>query len=144
MKNKKTVVGKSFDQLGLGVSSLCLIHCLLLPVLLLLFPASKVWLGDYHGHVHYFLYLVILPVSLLAFLPRAIKDKQWEFLWGPCCGVILLGLTLYLHEHALLPYDSITEPFLTSVGSLCLIYFHWRNFKLRSHKCPTGEHHHRH
>lgn len=124
------------DRFGFAVSFLCLIHCIALPVLLLLLPSYSILLGSWHGSVHFYLYLIILPVSLAAFLPRVFRDKQWEFLWGPGCAVILLGLTMYLHQLEDLPFDTFIEPSLTSLASFTLIYFHWRNYKLKNHKCP--------
>lgn len=124
------------DRFGFFVSFLCLIHCIAVPLLLLFLPSYSILLGTWHESIHFYLYLLILPISLIAFLPRVFKDKQWEFLWGPGCAVILLGLTIYLHEHQHLPNEKFLEPFLTSLASFTLIYFHWRNFKLRNHKCP--------
>ena len=128
---------KLLDRLGFGASFLCLIHCLLVPFLLLALPSYSALLGNWHENMHLYLYCLILPISLLAFLPRVFRDKQWEFLGGPGCAVLLLGFTLYFHDKGYLPAANFTEPFLTSVASLTLIYFHWRNFKLRNHKCPT-------
>lgn len=127
---------KVLDRFGFTLSMLCLVHCIAIPVLLLLMPSYAILLGSWHENMHLYLYVFILPVSLIAFFPRIILDKQWEFLWGPGCAIILLGLTIYLHEKQQLPFEKFTEPLLTSVASLALVYFHWRNFKLRNHKCP--------
>lgn len=124
------------DKFGLSVSLLCLAHCILVPILLLLLPSYSLLLGSWHGHVHIYLYFIILPLSLIAFIPRAVVDKQWEFLWGPGCAVLVLGMTMYLHSLNQLPFAHIAEPLLTSIASFALIYFHWRNFTLRNHKCP--------
>lgn len=127
---------KILDRMGLSLSFLCLVHCLLLPILLIILPSYQVFLGSFHEGLHYYLYLFILPISLFAFFPRVYFDRQWEFLWGPLSSVVLLGMTLYLHENKLLPYEKVTEPSLTCIASLALIYFHFRNFKLKNHKCP--------
>lgn len=137
VSHKKHRTGfKLLDRFGFTLSMFCLAHCILVPVLLLLLPSYSIFLGSLHGNIHFYLYFVILPVSLLAFIPRAIIDKQWEFLWGPGCAIILLGMTMYLHDKQQLPLATFSEPFLTSIASLALVYFHWRNFKLRNHKCP--------
>lgn len=133
-KSKSSI--RILDRMGLGLSMLCLVHCLLLPVLLLLMPGYRIVLDNFHEGLHYYLYLFILPISLSAFFPRVYFDKQWEFLWGPLSAIVLLGMTLYLHENSLLPYEAVLEPGLTSVASLALVYFHFRNFKLKNHKCP--------
>lgn len=135
-KKSKKLSLKILDRMGLSLSFLCLIHCMFVPVLLFLLPSYRVLLGSLHADLHYYLYIFILPISLSAFLPRIYLDKQWEFLWGPLSAIILLGMTLYLHENHLLPYEKYLEPALTTIASLTLIYFHYRNFKLRNHKCP--------
>ncbi len=124
------------DRFGSLVSFVCLIHCIAIPLLLLFLPGYSLLLGSWHGNMHLYLFFIILPVSLIAFLPRVFRDKQWEFLWGPGCAIILLGLTMLLHDLQHLPYEKFLEPALTSLASFTLIYFHWRNFKLRNHKCP--------
>lgn len=59
------------DAAGAALSSLCLIHCLALPLLLLALPTLAGSAGHDHAHdhlVHLLLIAVALPVSALAFL----------------------------------------------------------------------------
>ncbi|MFN3596815.1 MAG: MerC domain-containing protein [Rubricoccaceae bacterium] len=53
-----------WDRLGLGLSLLCLVHCLALPFALLGLSASLAWLA--HDQVHLWLALVVVPVAALA------------------------------------------------------------------------------
>lgn len=131
-----------FDKIGIFLSTLCLVHCLLIPVLFALYPAAPLFWGELHEKMHEVLFFIILPTCLLAFYPRFYKEKMWEFFWGPMFAIGIFWITLMLTEKKLLPYVNITEPMLTSVGSLTLIYFHWKNFKHLKVKCKNPECHH--
>jgi hypothetical protein len=60
----------ALDAAGAALSSLCLIHCLAVPLLALAMPALVVASGHDHGHdhlLHLMLIAVALPVSAFAF-----------------------------------------------------------------------------
>ncbi|MDH4467919.1 MAG: MerC family mercury resistance protein [Bacteriovoracaceae bacterium] len=57
------------DHLGIGVSALCLIHCLFLPLVIIFFPAIKLATSGIDAHFHEILFFLILIISLLSFIP---------------------------------------------------------------------------
>ena len=83
------------DGLGIGLSGLCVVHCLLTPVAIALVPS--IHFHDYHDVVHDWL-LVILPVIALgAFVPgyRRHKDKRVFLYSAPGILFIALGAILF-------------------------------------------------
>ena len=105
------------DASAIGLSVLCVAHCLALPILAASSPAFSAWAGT--EWVHAVVILVAAPLSALA-------------LWHPgqsrlviglgIAGVLLLGLGL-----AHWP-PGIGETALTVAGSLALAGAHLRNW----------------
>jgi hypothetical protein len=105
------------DASAIGLSVLCVAHCLALPILAASSPAFSDWVGS--EWIHAVVILVAAPLSALA-------------LWHPgqsrlviglgIVGVLLLGLGL-AHWPA-----GIGETALTVAGSLALGLAHLRNW----------------
>lgn len=131
----------SIDRIGMFLSSLCLVHCILLPVLLLLLPAVATnFIGD-HGTVHTVLFGLVTTAALFAFTPGYRVHRHL----GPCLiSIVGIGLlfiaTFYAHETV--GHDGETP--LSVVGSLILIAAHFVNHKLcnkcTSHSCKKDHH----
>jgi hypothetical protein len=118
------------DFLGACLSGLCLLHCLLVPLLLTMSGAGVMgaWLGSDWVH-----YVLIAPISLLLVwsLPFAWRQhrNRYPLVMGGI-GFSLLLLSLWLPESA--------EPFLAVIGSLALIFAHLLNgHLLKNHHAGT-------
>lgn len=116
------------DRIAVGLSSLCLLHCLLLPVVIagLPFLASA---GEDHFHVQ--MLVVVIPVSTVAL---ALGFRRHGTL-----GVIAMGaggmLLLYFGgtvAHA--QYGIVADRMLTIAGSLLLAVTHYLNSRLSRHR----------
>lgn len=113
------------DKLAIACSGMCMIHCLLLPIVISMSTVGLFadWLTDEWIHQ-----VMLLPVVLLAALslPGAYNKhkNQWPLLLGG------LGISLLLS--ALLLAESL-ETILTVLGSCTLIIAHlWnRNLSVR-------------
>lgn len=108
----------AWDRAGLWLSGLCAVHCLLLPVLLLVLPAVPA-LDAVHEVAHPLLAATLVPVTLGALLAR--QTAQGTLL-------LLLGLALVwlaLPAHALA--GELAETALTVAGSVFLIGGHLRH-----------------
>lgn len=114
------------DGGAVAISALCAVHCLALPVLLVLFPLlGATVLTDESFHA--ILLWVILPTSILAI----------ALAWGRHHDAVVLslvgvGLTIlvfaatWAHDHAELWVDQT----LSVIGGLILAAGHIRNFLL--------------
>lgn len=126
------------DRLGICLSALCLVHCLLTPVLILLLPSLQ--LVDAHGaeggHAHetfHLALLLVLPIlAVMAFIPgyRRHGDKR-VFAWA-APGLILVALVAIFFEDI-----SWTGSLISVAGSLMLIRAHVINRRLCA-CCETG------
>ncbi|WP_199556005.1 MerC domain-containing protein [Sandaracinobacteroides hominis] len=126
---KQDVEGEPLlDGAAAALSSLCLLHCLLLPLGLVLAPAvNGVADGLMHGPVwvHWLLLAAAAPVSVYA-LRRGYfahgDAMPWKIALG---GFLLMALGALAHDYSLL------EPALTVGGGLVVAFAHWRNWSAR-------------
>lgn len=109
------------DMLGLCLSGLCLVHCIALPVALIVLPAMAIsGHGAHHHWLHLALALVLVPIALGTVLPGYWRHRRIAVLVGGSLGVaaILLGA---LREAQ---FGAAAATALTIAGSVCLIYAH--------------------
>ena len=123
----------SWDRLGMGLSILCALHCILTPVMILSIPLlARYYLA--HPLFHFLLALLIIPVGLIAFFMGIRKHHNWKVLILGLPGLILVTLTPYVvHVHNL----ELNEPALMVIGSVMLVSAHLLNRK----SCLTCEIH---
>ncbi len=110
-------MGKWLDGIGIGLSSLCLAHCLLLPLAIVAIPAISVGILASEW-VHWLLLALALPISLYAFWRGRRHHQQWQ---PGAFG--LTGLALMLCAVAL-PVGEIMETVLTVIGAILLATGH--------------------
>jgi hypothetical protein len=119
-------VQRMADLFAVSSSGLCMIHCLVTPVLLIFLPvfSASVLSGDtFHAAILWF----ILPTSLVALTLGCWrhKDRYVAVLCAIGLAVILIAARF---GDAL--FGEIGERILTTAGSLVLIAGHFRNFSL--------------
>lgn len=112
------------DQVAVALSGLCLLHCLLLPIAIVLLP----FLGRFdESHFHVQLLLLVIPVSLFALTLgyRRHADKRVLVSAGIGLALLIIGGTI-VHAH----YGVSADRALTILGSVILAVTHYRNSKL--------------
>ena len=118
----------NLDGAAAALSSLCLLHCLLLPVGLGLAPVLGNLAGsDLHGPVwlHWALLAVAAPVSVYALWRGALLHgdrRPWIY---AVVGFGLMAAGALSHEMG--PQEQI----FTVLGGLVVALAHWRNWKAR-------------
>lgn len=124
-----------WDNLGISASTVCLIHCMILPTMLVIFPtATLAWLADDAMHLP-LLGILILPAAIAAvtgFLAHKHLSTAVVMAFG--LGAVTIGT--FSHEIGL-PH-SWEVPVMV-LGSLTLIAAHWTNRNLCK-ACPTCAH----
>lgn len=116
----------SMDALGIIASTLCLIHCLAMPLVVAFLPVLG--LQFLEGHVaHQALAGFVVAFGLLAILPGYLKHHKPSVLLGLIVGLTFVlgatfGYTIGLPESSELP--------LITVGNLVLVVSHLLNRRL--------------
>ncbi len=116
---------KIFDIFGMGLSGLCIIHCIVLPFIVLIFPAAN-FVEDHL--VHDLIFVFIILTALLSFLPHAIKNKSLTSLFLPFLGVIFLVISNSFFHHE----KSAISLGISFLGSFCLILAHYKHYQARN------------
>ena len=119
------------DGVAIGLSTICILHCLLMPLLLVLFPTALMsFFAD--ESVHRLAVLFAVPISVFALTLGCGSHKR---LWVLALG--LVGLLLLLLP-LLLPNEA-TEKLLTVAGATLIAGSHLVNMKIcRSLDCHNG------
>lgn len=119
-----------WDRLGISLSGLCAIHCLLAPVAVALIPLWPAF-EKAHEHTHLIFFLAIAPTVILSLQRKHASPKVSSFL---IIGVIIIFLAWFFNQHL----GEFGEAGITLVGSGFLIRGHWMNYRMKVH-AHTGE-----
>lgn len=140
---------RHFQRFSLILSSICLLHCLALPLVIILLPAVSHFMS---GLFETILILSIIPVSLLGFIPTWRNHKNYKLALIFTAGLLLILVSQYgvAHVH----FDGTTEfalsdvfgglwqrTFLMFSGVGLLAYATYNNNK-HTHVCSNPNHQH--
>lgn len=114
-----------WDSFGIAVSGVCVVHCLMLPVvlsLLPLWPAAEV----FHAWLHPIFALILVPTTAIAAVTGFRKHRQRSIVVILAAGLAVI-LSAGVLGHA--APGATLETALTVAGSALLIGGHWRNWR---------------
>ncbi|MDO9367886.1 MAG: MerC family mercury resistance protein [Sphingopyxis sp.] len=119
------------DLMGIGLSLTCLIHCLALPLLILIAPALSRWIAAPEW-VHAAILLLALPAALMAMRDGWRRHRRLTPALLAAAGLGLLALGLAAHEGWIAVADrAAADRLLTSLGALTLASAHVINWRWR-------------
>ncbi|WP_447764367.1 MerC domain-containing protein [Sphingopyxis panaciterrae] len=122
---------RAADLLGVSLSFACLVHCLALPLLILLAPALSHWFALPEG-VHAVILLLALPAAMVAMSDGWRRHRRTAPVFLASAGLGLLALGLAAHEGWLAAANpEAADRLLTSLGALSLSGAHLANWRLR-------------
>jgi hypothetical protein len=122
--------GESLDTVAMGISALCVFHCLATPVLLVLFPIIGGTLFASHAF-HALLLLLVLPTSTLALYLGYRRHRRPLALWLGVVGMAILLVAALLGPEVL---SAGGERATTSAGGIVLATAHFINLR----RCRRG------
>lgn len=119
------------DKLSIGLSMLCVIHCLVLPLLLVALPSFGA-LQLQNENFHTWMLISVIPISIYALTMGCKKHKRYRlFLLGGAGLVLMVVAVLFGHDIG----GELGEKTLTLSGSVLIVIAHFCNFRLcRKHK----------
>ena len=110
-----------FDRGAIGVSILCMVHCLALPVLVVLFPFG-IFAVLAENHWHWLFLALAAPISLLAFLRTSPHIRSPMFAVGVVLGIVMLAIGVWVEDHD-------RQIFFTVLGAISLLAAHVYNLR---------------
>lgn len=111
-----------WDKLGIFLSGLCALHCLVTPLLVLALPV----MGEFFEQewVHLTMALFVVPVGFFAFWSGYKHHQQLKVFALGILGLVMVGgASLMPHEWV----EFYGHDMVTILGSLCLITAHVLN-----------------
>ena len=113
--------GHWLDLTAVGLSGLCLVHCLALPLVVALLP----FLAQYSdGHLHLQMLAAVLPLSTFALALGYRRHRDRRIVVAGSIGMLLLAIgATVAHEQLGLTADRA----FTMTGSLTLAITHYFN-----------------
>jgi|TARA_R100000541_G_scaffold45949_2_gene53039 hypothetical protein len=115
-----------WDRVGIGLSGICAIHCLLVPVIVALIPLWPAF-EEFHEYTHLIFFIAIAPAVYLSLRQRHKSPKITILLIS---GLFLIFLAWYFNDIL----GEYGEAGVTLIGSILLIWGHWQNYKSKSRK----------
>jgi hypothetical protein len=110
------------DKMAITLSIACAIHCLAMPLLLLLLPNFVVLQLNNEAY-HTAMVLIVLPTSVFALFMGCKQHKRYRLLFIGFVGLILLVLAISLG-------NEFWEKVLTLMGSAVIAGGHYWNYRL--------------
>ncbi len=85
------------DKLSICLSICCILHCIALPVLILIIPSiSSFWIND--ENVHVILVLFAVPISLYAMGKSLRIHHNYKCISLAVIGLLLLVIAIFMHD----------------------------------------------
>ena len=127
----KNTLNINLDNIAIGFSVVCALHCLLLPIAVIFLPAiSSTFLGseDFHKTLLYF----VIPSSIIALsLGCKMHGKYYVYLYGIFGIATLLIAAFFGHDY----FGENGESILTLLGASIVSFGHFKNQKLCAECC---------
>ncbi len=127
--------GKRLDQVAIGLSGACLVHCLALPIAMIFAPWISLGIfGEEWFHLA--LVVFVVPISLIAFRMGLRQHGRRAMLLPGLSGLALVAMAGVLEFFHIGSHQLAAG--LTSVGGILLIIAHWRNLRARGCRVAGG------
>lgn len=116
---------RHFDRIAIGLSAVCLVHCLAVPVIVAVLPIAAVTFGN-DQHFHGLMLWLVVPTSTVAFgLGYRLHRRAGLVAAGAAGVAILAAAAIYGHT----AWREAVEVGVSVAGSLLLGTAHWLNFR---------------
>ena len=137
MKSTSQKKNQFWDKVGICASSICLVHCLITPFILLAYPAINMAYAD-NEYFHFIMAIFVIGAALMAVLPHCKKHDHKDIIVLALSGSGLILFAVLGHEIL----GEVLEHILTIIGSIIMLTAHYKNIKVRHGKCPETTHCH--
>jgi len=118
-------LSRYIDRLAIALSTICIVHCLAMPLLLALVPMAAIF-ADGDGHFHQLLLWLVVPTSALGFGFGYRLHRNAGIVGVGVVAVAILGVVAFYGHYA---WGTVIEVAVSVVGSVMLAGAHWRNFR---------------
>lgn len=121
-------MSKLLDRFGVCASTVCLIHCLATPLVILFFPGVK---GIFNEEAHEVFAVIVVTSIALAVYPHCKRHGHKDIIALAFAGVAFILSAIFFEDSMHLAFHYG----LTTLGSVLLILAHLKNIKVRHGSC---------
>ena len=115
-----------FDKSAITLSTLCLIHCLALPVITILLP-NIIATTLNQELFHTVMVVFVVPISIYALVIGCKKhNKMYVAVYGSLGLAALLAAVIFGESHL----GEIGEKVMTTIGAIVIALVHIKNYEL--------------
>jgi len=127
------------NNLAIGLSGLCVLHCLASPLLIVLLPSLTVLQLDNEAF-HTWLLIGVIPTSLFSLFMGCKQHQLYRILLIGFCGLLFLISAVFVEDFE---HGELMEKVLTVIGACIVAFAHYLNFRqCRKHnnkcECPVA------
>jgi hypothetical protein len=117
-------VSHYFDRIAISLSAICIVHCLALPLLIVMLPVAALSFGG-DSHFHAVMLWLVVPISVLGLILGYRVHARARIVM---VGLLGMGIVAFaaIWGHAQWPISG--EIAVSLLGSLLLAGAHWVNF----------------
>ena len=119
------LLSKYLDRVAIALSTICIVHCLAMPLLIAVLPVAALAIGG-DGHFHSLMLWFVVPTSVLGFgLGLRVHRRIDIVVMGAVAIAALAAAALWGHS----AWDPSLEVTANVAASVLLAAAHWRNFR---------------
>jgi hypothetical protein len=119
------LLSKYFDRMAIVLSTVCIVHCLALPLVIAVLPVAALAVGG-DGHFHALMLWFVVPTSVLGFGLGVRVHRRVDIVAMGAIAIAALAATALWGHSA---WDPSAEVLANVAASVLLAAAHWRNFR---------------
>jgi hypothetical protein len=120
------LISKYFDHVAIALSTICIVHCLALPVVIALVPVLALTWGLTDAHFHALMLWFVVPTSVLGFAFGYHAHRGAAIVLTGAAAIAVLAFVA-LWAHGVWTFGAETA--VSIAASVVLAVAHWRNFR---------------
>ena len=113
------------DRIAISLSTVCIVHCLAMPLLVAILPVAAVTIGS-DAHFHALMLWLVVPTSAIGFSLGYRVHGRGGIVASGALAVAVLALVAFWGHDA---WDPAVEVAVNVAASIALAAAHWQNFR---------------
>ncbi|MBN1240476.1 MAG: MerC domain-containing protein [Gammaproteobacteria bacterium] len=118
-------VSRHFDRIAIALSTICIVHCLAVPIVVAVLPVAAITFAD-DTHFHALMLWLVVPTSAVGFTLGYRVHRRWSIVaFGAVSAAALAAAAILGHAY----WRESLELAVNLAASLALAAAHWMNFR---------------
>jgi len=120
----RMAASRYLDRIAISLSAICIVHCLAVPLIVVVLPIAALGLGG-ESHFHATILWLVVPVSIGGLVMGYREHHRAAIVAAGLSGIAVVAYAA-VYGHGQWPLS--TEIIVSVLGSLLLAGAHWANF----------------